>query len=70
MIQVNTLTRTALRELRQAVRGYRELDLNAELNSVKGVLEAAGVRCEFAVCPTVSPPAAWRPCSPTPSARR
>ena len=28
------------------MRGYRELDLNAELNSVKGVLEAAGVRCE------------------------
>ena len=46
MSEVNTLTRQALRELRQAVRGYRELDLNAELNSVKGVLEAAGVRCE------------------------
>ncbi|MGN9838543.1 sensor histidine kinase [Nonomuraea sp. H19] len=46
MAEVNTLTRTALRELRQAVRGYRELDLTAELNSVKGVLEAAGVRCE------------------------
>ncbi|MGP3954559.1 sensor histidine kinase [Nonomuraea sp. 3N208] len=46
MAEINTLTRTALRELRQAVRGYRELDLAAELNSVKGVLEAAGVRCE------------------------
>jgi two-component system sensor histidine kinase DesK len=46
MTQVNTLTRKALRELRQAVRGYRELDLAAELNSVKGVLEAAGVRCD------------------------
>ncbi|MFI6919149.1 sensor histidine kinase [Nonomuraea spiralis] len=46
MSEVNTLTRKALRELRQAVRGYRELDLTAELNSVKGVLEAAGVRCE------------------------
>lgn len=46
MSEVNTLTRQALRELRQAVRGYRELDLHAELNSVKGVLEAAGVRCE------------------------
>jgi two-component system sensor histidine kinase DesK len=45
MTEVNTLTRKALRELRQAVRGYRELDLQAELNSVKGVLEAAGVRC-------------------------
>lgn len=46
MAEVNRLTRKALRELRQAVRGYRELDLTAELNSVKGVLEAAGVRCE------------------------
>ncbi|UBU15147.1 sensor histidine kinase [Nonomuraea gerenzanensis] len=45
MAEVNTLTRKALKELRQAVRGYRELDLAAELNSVKGVLEAAGVRC-------------------------
>ncbi|WP_336208372.1 sensor histidine kinase [Nonomuraea sp. LPB2021202275-12-8] len=46
MSEVNTLTRKALRELRQAVRGYREFDLAAELNSVKGVLEAAGVRCQ------------------------
>jgi two-component system sensor histidine kinase DesK len=46
MAEVNTLTRKALKELRQAVRGYRELDLAAEVNSVKGVLEAAGVRCE------------------------
>lgn len=46
MIEVNALTRTALRELRQAVRGYRELDLKAELESVRAVLEAAGVRCE------------------------
>ncbi|MEV4011763.1 histidine kinase [Nonomuraea angiospora] len=46
MTEVNALTRKALRELRQAVRGYRELDLAAELNSVKSVLEAAGVRCE------------------------
>ncbi|MEV0234307.1 histidine kinase [Nonomuraea sp. NPDC050786] len=47
MAEVNALTRKALRELRQAVRGYRELDLAAELNSVKGVLEAAGVRCRL-----------------------
>ncbi|TDD44504.1 sensor histidine kinase [Nonomuraea terrae] len=46
MAEVNALTRKALRELREAIRGYRELDLAAELNSVKGVLEAAGVRCE------------------------
>ncbi|MGR6923300.1 sensor histidine kinase [[Actinomadura] parvosata] len=46
MAEVNGLTRKALKDLRQAVRGYRELDLAAEVNSVKGVLEAAGVRCE------------------------
>ena len=69
MTEVNALTRTALRELRQAVRGYRELDLNAELDSVKGVLEAAGVRCELRL-PYREPPAAWRPPSPMPSARR
>lgn len=46
MSEINALTRKALREVREAVRGYRELDLAAELNSVKGVLEAAGVRCE------------------------
>ncbi|TMR21770.1 sensor histidine kinase [Nonomuraea turkmeniaca] len=46
MAEINTLTRKALRELREAVRGYRELDLAAELDSVKSVLEAAGVRCE------------------------
>ncbi|MCK2221698.1 histidine kinase [Actinomadura sp. ATCC 31491] len=45
LAEINTLTRRALRELRATVRGYRELDLTAELDSVKGVLEAAGVRC-------------------------
>ncbi|WP_327087016.1 histidine kinase [Nonomuraea sp. NBC_01738] len=47
MAEVRDLTRKALRELREAVRGYRELDLPAELRSVKSVLEAAGVRCEL-----------------------
>ncbi|MGI5269583.1 sensor histidine kinase [Nonomuraea sp. CA-218870] len=45
MAEVSDLTRQALRELRQAVRGYRDLDLTAELNSVKDVLEAAGIDC-------------------------
>ncbi|MBB5079928.1 sensor histidine kinase [Nonomuraea endophytica] len=47
MAEVRDLTRKALRELREAVRGYRELDLPAELLSVRSVLEAAGVRCEL-----------------------
>ncbi|MFC7589180.1 sensor histidine kinase [Nonomuraea antimicrobica] len=60
MSEVNRLTRKALKELRQAVRGYRELDLTAELNSVKGVLEAAGVRCEVGL-PYREPPAGVAP---------
>ncbi|WP_214106509.1 sensor histidine kinase [Acrocarpospora catenulata] len=47
MAEVRTLARKALRELREAVRGYRELDLVAELGSVRGVLEAAGVECRL-----------------------
>ncbi|WP_459802231.1 sensor histidine kinase [Herbidospora sp. RD11066] len=45
MAEVRGLARTALRELREAVKGYRELDLTAELASVRGVLEAAGITC-------------------------
>ncbi|MFD1540331.1 sensor histidine kinase [Nonomuraea guangzhouensis] len=60
MTEVNALTRTALRELRQAVRGYRELDLHAELDSVKGVLEAAGIRCELQL-PYREPPGGVAP---------
>ncbi|WP_170317041.1 sensor histidine kinase [Acrocarpospora corrugata] len=47
MAEVRSLARKALRELREAVRGYRELDLVAELGSVRGVLEAAGVDCRL-----------------------
>ncbi|MBO3744552.1 sensor histidine kinase [Streptosporangiaceae bacterium NEAU-GS5] len=64
MGEVRTLARTALRELREAVRGYRELDLSAELGSVRGVLEAAGVDCRLhlpyrQVPETVAPVFAW-----------
>ncbi|GLX00067.1 histidine kinase [Microtetraspora sp. NBRC 16547] len=47
MAEVRGLARTALRELRETVRGYRRLDLNAELAAVRGVLEAAGVSCRL-----------------------
>ncbi|WP_155355457.1 sensor histidine kinase [Acrocarpospora macrocephala] len=47
MAEVRSLARKALRELREAVRGYRELDLVAELGSVRAVLEAAGVDCRL-----------------------
>lgn len=45
MRQVRALAKDALTEVRRAVRGYRALDLDEELASVRAVLEAAGVRC-------------------------
>jgi two-component system sensor histidine kinase DesK len=45
MTEVRGLAREALREIRTAVRGYRTVDLDAELRSVRDVLEAGGVRC-------------------------
>ncbi|MQA93207.1 MAG: sensor histidine kinase [Streptosporangiales bacterium] len=45
MADVHRAAREALREVRVAVRGYRAADLDAELSGVRGVLEAAGVRC-------------------------
>lgn len=60
MGEVHELTRKALKELRQAVRGYRELDLAAELDSVRSVLEAAGVTCELHL-PYRDPPAGVAP---------
>lgn len=44
---VRSLAKDALREVRAAVQGYRALDLGNELESVRAVLDAAGVRCDF-----------------------
>lgn len=51
MAEVRRLAREALREIRAAVRGYRTVDLDAELRSVRAVLEAGGVRCTLSVEP-------------------
>ncbi|CAM3622061.1 sensor histidine kinase [Nocardiopsis rhodophaea] len=45
MLEVQRLAREALREVRTAVSGYREVDLDAEIASVRSVLGAAGVDC-------------------------
>ncbi|QBI52317.1 sensor histidine kinase [Streptomonospora litoralis] len=45
MTAVQHLARDALREVRSAVSGYRDVDLVAETASVQAVLTAAGVRC-------------------------
>ncbi|MFF5211341.1 sensor histidine kinase [Streptosporangium sp. NPDC000396] len=45
MAEVRGLAREALKEIRAAVRGYRTVDLDAELRSMVAVLEAGGIRC-------------------------
>jgi signal transduction histidine kinase len=43
--EVRELAASALAELRQAVAGYREVDLGAQLDAVGRVLRSSGVRC-------------------------
>ncbi|MEU8120131.1 sensor histidine kinase [Spirillospora sp. NPDC049024] len=57
MADVQRAAREALREVRAAVRGYRSVELDAELAGVRAVLEAAGVRCEIGRLPDGLPPA-------------
>ncbi|GLW24151.1 sensor histidine kinase [Microbispora triticiradicis] len=55
MTAVRGLAKDALREIREAVRGYRAIDLSAELGSVRAVLEAANIRCTLEL-PERTPP--------------
>jgi two-component system sensor histidine kinase DesK len=43
--EVQNLAATALGEVREAVHGYRSVDLDDQLTAVEGVLRDAGVRC-------------------------
>ncbi|MEW2358856.1 histidine kinase [Spirillospora sp. NPDC029432] len=54
MADVRRAARDALREVRAAVRGYRAVELDAELAGVRAVLEAAGVRCEIGAPPDLA----------------
>ncbi|NDU73411.1 sensor histidine kinase [Actinomadura sp. DSM 109109] len=56
MADVQRAAREALREVRAAVRGYRAVELDAEVAGVRAVLEAAGVRCEIGRLPDGLPP--------------
>ncbi|WP_067803324.1 sensor histidine kinase [Actinomadura formosensis] len=56
MADVRRAARDALREVRAAVRGYRAVELDAELAGVRAVLEAAGVRCAIGDPPDGLPP--------------
>ncbi|MFD7277368.1 sensor histidine kinase [Streptomyces sp. NPDC059862] len=46
MIEVQRIAQQSQREVRDVVRGYREIDLGAELAGAHGVLTAAGIECE------------------------
>ncbi|SPT63365.1 MULTISPECIES: sensor histidine kinase [Actinomadura] len=56
MADVQRAAREALREVRAAVRGYRAVELDAEIAGVRAVLEAAGVRCDIGDLPGGLPP--------------
>lgn len=47
MIEVQRIAHESQREVRDVVRGYREVDLEVELAGAQGVLTAAGIRCEL-----------------------
>ncbi|GIE31833.1 histidine kinase [Actinoplanes italicus] len=64
MAEVRGLAQDSLRQIREAVRGYRILDLASEIASVQSILEADGVRCKIdlppdAVAPEAAGPFAW-----------
>lgn len=55
-LEVRGLAHDLLREVREVVRGYREVDLDAELAGSRALLRSAGVRCR-----TVGDAAGWPP---------
>ncbi|QCX77598.1 Sensor histidine kinase DesK [Streptomyces sp. YIM 121038] len=45
MVEVQRIAQQSQREIREVVRGYREVELGVELAGAQGVLEAAGIPC-------------------------
>ncbi|MEV0577010.1 histidine kinase [Streptomyces sp. NPDC050392] len=45
MVEVQRIARASQQEVRDVVRGYREVDLSTELAGAQGVLRAAGIDC-------------------------
>ena len=60
MREVAQVSRQALKETREAVRGYRSRDLPGELEAAKAMLAAAGVRLEYLAEPLDLTPAQER----------
>ncbi|MCX4665968.1 histidine kinase [Streptomyces sp. NBC_01381] len=57
MVEVQRIARESQREVREVVRGYREVDLAVELSGAQGVLEAAGIDCRVVGSPAGLPAA-------------
>ncbi|MFI5758205.1 sensor histidine kinase [Streptomyces sp. NPDC051569] len=47
MAEVQQIAQDSQREVREVVRGYREVDLHNELEGARGVLKAAGIDCRI-----------------------
>ena len=47
MVEVQRIAQESQKEVREVVRGYREADLGVEIEGARGVLEAAGIGCDF-----------------------
>ncbi|MFC0865095.1 sensor histidine kinase [Sphaerimonospora cavernae] len=56
LAEIHDIARRSLHDVRAVVKGYREMSLEKELGGVRRVLEAAGVRCDFAELPPSLPP--------------
>lgn len=57
MTEVARVSREALREVREAVRGYRSRDLEGELSAAREMLRSAGVRFDYVREPLTLTPA-------------
>ncbi|RCH61955.1 sensor histidine kinase [Streptomyces sp. SDr-06] len=47
MVEVQRIAQESQKEVREVVRGYREADLGVEIEGARGVLEAAGIGCDY-----------------------
>jgi two-component system sensor histidine kinase DesK len=54
--EVERVARQALREVREAVAGYRQRTLHGELDGARQILEAAGIECTIEYRPQSFPP--------------
>jgi two-component system sensor histidine kinase DesK len=51
LVEIQSIARGAVKDVREVVRGYRATSLRTELDGMTAVLHAAGIRCETPVIP-------------------